>query len=47
MSPEKINVTLDICQETTYKCSDYLTTCANQCGFKASHGTDMCIYTLK
>ena len=29
------------------KCSDYLTTCDNQFGFKASHGTDMCIYTLK
>ena len=28
------------------KCSDYLTTCDNQFGFKASHGTDMCIYTL-
>ena len=27
--------------------SDYLTTCDNQFGFKASHGTDMCIYTLK
>ena len=23
------------------KCSDYLTTCDNQFGFKASHGTDM------
>ena len=29
------------------KCSDYLTTCDNQLGFKESHGTDMCIYTLK
>ena len=29
------------------KCSDYLTTCDNQFGFKASHGTDMCIHTLK
>ena len=29
------------------KCSDYLTTCVNQFGFKASHVTDMCIYTLK
>ena len=29
------------------KCSDYLTTCDNQFGFKVSHGTDMCIYTLK
>ena len=28
-------------------CSDYLTTCDNQFGFKASHRTDMCIYTLK
>ena len=25
------------------KCSDYLTTCDNQFGFKASHETDMCI----
>ena len=25
------------------KYSDYLTTCDNQFGFKASHGTDMCI----
>ena len=25
------------------KCSDYLTTCDNQFGFKLSHGTDMCI----
>ena len=29
------------------KCNDYLTTCDNQFRFKASHGTDMCIYTLK
>ena len=29
------------------KCSDYLTTCDNQFGLKASHGTDMCIYILK
>ena len=29
------------------KCSDYLTTCDNQLGFKASYGNDMCIYTLK
>ena len=29
------------------KCSNYLTICDNQIGFKASHGTDMCIYTLK
>ena len=29
------------------KCSDYLTTCDNQFRFKVSHGTDMCIYTLK
>ena len=29
------------------KCSDYLTTCDNQFRFKASHRTDMCIYTLK
>ena len=29
------------------KRSDYLITCDNQFGFKASHGTDMCIYTLK
>ena len=28
-------------------CSDYLTTWDNQFGFKASYGTDMCIYTLK
>ena len=25
------------------KCSNYLTTCDNQFGFKTSHGTDMCI----
>ena len=25
------------------KCSDYLTTCDNQFGFMASHGTNMCI----
>ena len=29
------------------KCSNYLTTCYKQFGFKASHGSDMCIYTLK
>ena len=29
------------------KCSDHLTKCNNLFGFKASHGTDMCIYTLK
>ena len=29
------------------KCIDYLTTCDNQLGFKASYGNDMCIYTLK
>ena len=29
------------------KCSDYLSTCDNQFGFKASHGTNMCIYTLQ
>ena len=29
------------------KCSDYLTTCDNPFVFKASHGTDMCISTLK
>ena len=26
------------------KCSDYLTTCDNQFGYIASHGTDMGIY---
>ena len=29
------------------KCSKHLPTCDNQFGFKASHGMDMCIYTLK
>ena len=29
------------------KCNDYLTTCDNQFRFKASHGTDIFIYTLK
>ena len=29
------------------KCSAYLTTCDNQFGFKASHGTDIGIHTLK
>ena len=29
------------------RCSDYLTTWDGQFVFKASHGTDMCIYTLK
>ena len=29
------------------KCSAYSTTCDNHFEFKASHGTDMCIYTLK
>ena len=28
-------------------CSDYLATCDNKFEFKASHGTDMCIYTFK
>ena len=28
------------------KCSDYLTTCDNQLEFKASHGTNKCIYKL-
>ena len=26
---------------------DYVETCSNQFGFKKSHSTDMCIYTLK
>ena len=29
------------------KCGEYLTTCDNQFGFKSSHSTDLCIYTLK
>ena len=29
------------------KCGEYLTSCANQFGFKSSHSTDLCIYTLK
>ena len=29
------------------KCSDYLNSCDNQFGFKFSHSTDLCIYTLK
>ena len=28
-------------------CSDYLTTCDNQLGFKAKHRIDMLMYTLK
>ena len=29
------------------KCSDYLTSCNNQLGFKYAHSTDLCVYTLK
>ena len=29
------------------KCGEYLTSCDNQFGFKSSHSTDLCIYTLK
>ena len=29
------------------KCSDCLNSCDNQFGFKSSHSTDLCIYTLK
>ena len=29
------------------KCSDYLNSFNNQFGFKSSHSTDLCIYTLK
>ena len=29
------------------KYSEYLTTCDNQLGFKANHGTDMCIKYIK
>ena len=29
------------------KCAEYLSTSDNQFGFKSSHSTDLCIYTLK
>ena len=29
------------------KCSDYINSSDNQFGFKSSHSTDSCIYTLK
>ena len=29
------------------KCGEYLTSCDNLFGFKSSHSTDLCIYTLK
>ena len=29
------------------KCVEYLSTSDNQFGFKSSHSTDLCIYTLK
>ena len=30
-----------------FKCAEYLSTSDNQFGFKSSHSTDLCIYTLK
>ena len=30
-----------------FKCTEYLSTSDNQFGFKSSHSTDLCIYTLK
>ena len=30
-----------------FKCAEYLSTSDNQFGFKLSHSTDLCIYTLK
>ena len=30
-----------------FKCAEYLPTSDNQFGFKSSHSTDLCIYTLK
>ena len=30
-----------------FKCAEYLSTSDNQYGFKSSHCTDLCIYTLK
>ena len=30
-----------------FKCEEYLSTSDNQFGFKSSHSTDLCIYTLK